>query len=432
MHQKAGCKPSSRVHHCAPAADAPISSHHHSNHVSNFHIIAFLNACFFLLLDGVRTATPGSTKTSSPGKVPSQHGAPHRHEPYKRARSAKSNASAAKGTKNGKDSGSVPTNKPKKPPKAVSGDVRLLACPCYKHNPIAHMMCLLRNSLTETCFVVQHLERSHPKQPIHCPVCGRTFDTRTDCNDHIGRRLCEPRTFQHPGFTDDQLRGLRQPRRNLNEAERWYCLWDILYPGKPRPASPYVGSPFEEMMNIARRAYQAARDNIFDFNPVVRILTSQPYNQINNTGAAVESQLFDWPHVMSIIPTDEDDLSYLTSDSPNYFGLPQFINFNFPGSAVVGANATQPPNHPFSEVHHVPHMPTTDNGSWMMDTYPSFNDQPLTNLSDPIPSPSFAFLDLGLSNTQLTENTSSLSNNGIRPDNHNVGDAGDDDDLQPP
>ncbi|KAK1829245.1 hypothetical protein QBC39DRAFT_263434, partial [Podospora conica] len=122
----------------------------------------------------------------------------------------------------------------------------LLACPYYKRDPTKHMECLLRNRLTSTSFVRQHLQRVHCR-PIHCSRCGRTFRKEVEQEDHVRERLCNVERFTYPGFGMDQLIKIRKPPRDLNEQERWNTMWRILFPGEPCPEDPYVGSAQEEI-----------------------------------------------------------------------------------------------------------------------------------------------------------------------------------------
>lgn len=134
-----------------------------------------------------------------------------------------------------------------------------LACPLYKFNPIAHRGCLLANHLTSTSYVVQHVIRSHKKQPIHCPTCGVKFETRVDCNGHIRSERCSPQRFDHPGLTEDQwnvLQARRDRHPRLDEEARWFSLWDALFPETPRPASPFVLNEQQELLGVIRRIYR--------------------------------------------------------------------------------------------------------------------------------------------------------------------------------
>jgi hypothetical protein len=55
------------------------------------------------------------------------------------------------------------------------------------------------------------------------------------------------------GITHQQQRRLsRKSRSSLSEPERWFDIWDIVFPGRPRPASPYVDANFSEDLSRFR------------------------------------------------------------------------------------------------------------------------------------------------------------------------------------
>lgn len=60
-------------------------------------------------------------------------------------------------------------------------------------------------------------------------------------------RSCETRQFTFPGMTLLQHEAIRSIPRSSSHEERWFAMWDILFPGEPRPDSPYVDDPVEEM-----------------------------------------------------------------------------------------------------------------------------------------------------------------------------------------
>lgn len=162
-----------------------------------------------------------------------------RVEPRKRIKSASPDARTGAGTDD---------------PSKRSG---LLACPFYKHDPTEHMECLLRNRLTSTSFVRQHLQRAH-RQPIHCSRCGLQFRKEVERDDHLVQVRCELNSFTYPGLNTGQLMQIRKPPRDLDEQGRWNSMWEILFPGEPCPGDPYVGSAQEEILGIARRAVATA------------------------------------------------------------------------------------------------------------------------------------------------------------------------------
>ncbi|KAL2132610.1 hypothetical protein VTI74DRAFT_3600 [Chaetomium olivicolor] len=139
-----------------------------------------------------------------------------------------------------------------------------LACHFYKRFPTHFTRCLFRNHLTSTSFVVQHIHRCH-SQPIRCPICSRAFDGAAERDEHIRQRTCQSAS-RDPGCVDNGREGLdrhqlvelrqRTSRRGLTEAERWYAIWDFIFPGAPRPDSPYIRSPEDEILGITRQAIQ--------------------------------------------------------------------------------------------------------------------------------------------------------------------------------
>lgn len=128
---------------------------------------------------------------------------------------------------------------------------RTLACPYYLYDRIRHSDCL-NTRLRRLSDVREHvLERAH-NQVVHCPACGITFPGRTSKarqqrDAHVRAEICEPSPlpFNYPGITEDEDRRIREIARHTrttqyNEVQRWFTIWDFLFPGEPRPDSPYL------------------------------------------------------------------------------------------------------------------------------------------------------------------------------------------------
>lgn len=133
---------------------------------------------------------------------------------------------------------------------------RTFACPYYLHDRIRHSGCL-DFRLTRLSDVRQHLlERVH-YQPVHCPVCGVIFpgrlaDARRLRDAHIQAEICErsPFPFSYPGITEDGEQRIRDIARHnrtsqVTEVQRWYMIWDFLFPGERHPDSPFLNDPPE-------------------------------------------------------------------------------------------------------------------------------------------------------------------------------------------
>ncbi|KAK3381245.1 hypothetical protein B0H63DRAFT_475166 [Podospora didyma] len=134
---------------------------------------------------------------------------------------------------------------------------QLLACPFYKHNSMRYVSCV-RLRLTRVRDVKQHLVRRH-RRPMHCPVCGVTFDDSASWDEHILARSCvqRPGGFSIEGVTETQSTALaRRVNRSLDEASQWFSIWTILFPDSPRPSSPYLSNHFEETLGMVYDYWQ--------------------------------------------------------------------------------------------------------------------------------------------------------------------------------
>jgi hypothetical protein len=145
---------------------------------------------------------------------------------------------------------------PAQPPKSARGPIkpttgRTFACPFYLHDRIRHSNCL-NFTLKRLVDVRQHLlERAH-FQVVHCPNCGITFqgrlvEARQQRDAHIEERTCVSSSTppNYEGITEDQeqcIRGIARGARSnqFTEVQRWFMIWDFLFPGEPRPDSPFL------------------------------------------------------------------------------------------------------------------------------------------------------------------------------------------------
>jgi len=131
---------------------------------------------------------------------------------------------------------------------------RLFACPYYKFDPVKHQSCLLRNTLTTTSYVRQHLLRSH-NAPIHCPVCGEVKDSLVSCNEHVRLRECRPPFVPPEGLTPSQVEALKSHRGT------WDDIWRVVFPQISPPPPPFVASsPVVELLDIFRSFIRSQND----------------------------------------------------------------------------------------------------------------------------------------------------------------------------
>lgn len=131
------------------------------------------------------------------------------------------------------------------------------ACPFYLNDRHEWHNCLRNYTLNRIVDVRLHLTRAHLLEP-QCPICGEVFresSAESDSaekrfNTHIQLQNCQPLPSPPParhGLTSDEFEAVRavaarRPGRGAADpaAEKWFEIWDIVFPNIPRPASPYI------------------------------------------------------------------------------------------------------------------------------------------------------------------------------------------------
>ncbi|KAK7995640.1 hypothetical protein PG990_014413 [Apiospora arundinis] len=126
-----------------------------------------------------------------------------------------------------------------------------LACPFYKNDAYKNVDCLGYTSFEALKHVKLHIERCHRCHAYYCPSCGEKFDGEVERDVHVRARTCEQRAFSQSGMTGDQQHKINKitgPRKSgKTEREKWYEIWDVLFPSQTRPESPTRGSVEHEM-----------------------------------------------------------------------------------------------------------------------------------------------------------------------------------------
>ncbi|RYP55805.1 hypothetical protein DL771_012396 [Monosporascus sp. 5C6A] len=118
---------------------------------------------------------------------------------------------------------------------SLSGEPkRLFACPFWKRDQTQHPTCIHR-VLRDVRAVKQHLRRRHKDNtPYRCMRCWQKFQTYEDHAAHHQDPNCvrSPRPDFNTIF-EDQI-------AEMSRRSDWYTVWDIVFPGRPRPSSPHV------------------------------------------------------------------------------------------------------------------------------------------------------------------------------------------------
>lgn len=126
------------------------------------------------------------------------------------------------------------------------------ACPFSKKSPSIYRRCY-RYELKRVRDVKQHLRRCHRKA-VYCPVCSQTFSTEEARDTHVRQRNC-PENPRMPveGISDVQAQKLAARCSSKESPEQqWFRVFDICFPGLPRPRSPYVDRLLSEELQSFR------------------------------------------------------------------------------------------------------------------------------------------------------------------------------------
>ncbi|KAI1329856.1 hypothetical protein F5Y16DRAFT_417002 [Xylariaceae sp. FL0255] len=127
---------------------------------------------------------------------------------------------------------------------AVEDEVlRPFACPFFLFNREAHSRCLSK-SLYRVPDIRMHIRRCHYLS--YCPICFRTFENDPQFaqrDAHVAQGACHHVENPHACATSEQLEQMKTAARDqkrISNEERWYIIWDIMFPGRTRPDSPYI------------------------------------------------------------------------------------------------------------------------------------------------------------------------------------------------
>lgn len=178
----------------------------------------------------------------------SYRGSLHPNSPYKISEGSRSKGGSNKrgrgfdppDDRDRKRSPSSPSTKA-----ANSEDGLLFACPFQVHDP-ERFWCHGRKRIVD---IRQHIDRKH-RQELHCPNCGIPFDHVSTRDEHVREQSCQvsDAPFQYSGVTQEQWAAIRSraaSKKRRSDSERWFEMWDIIFPSSDRPASAHTQATVE-------------------------------------------------------------------------------------------------------------------------------------------------------------------------------------------
>ncbi|RSL70704.1 hypothetical protein CEP51_012153 [Fusarium floridanum] len=137
----------------------------------------------------------------------------------------------------GRAGGIAVMEKNSRTPERESDEERFWACPFDKFGPLQHQRCG-QLQFKSVAYVLQHVSREHVKR-----------------HDSVMR--VEGRYGAKYELVEDDYQLIRHAVKGKRaEVDKWYAMWDILYPDKPRPSSPFKDGLLEQMLAIARDAHR--------------------------------------------------------------------------------------------------------------------------------------------------------------------------------
>ncbi|KAL0778245.1 hypothetical protein CaCOL14_005898 [Colletotrichum acutatum] len=157
----------------------------------------------------------------------------------------------------------------KKPKVPASTSKLMFACPFWKNDPDNHRQCY-KKVLSQIKYVKSHLYRFHAA-PITCPCCGAAFQDEETRDQHARARRCEVVSEgyipSHEGLSQGRMRQVsKRANPSHSPEEQWFTIWDIVFPSKPRPSSPYIDGVLSEDLCSLREFYTSiGTDMMLDY-----------------------------------------------------------------------------------------------------------------------------------------------------------------------
>lgn len=142
----------------------------------------------------------------------------------------------------------------------AADNTRFWACLYYASDPHNHFRCLGKYALRRFADIMQHLERCHCLPLFYCPKCWQKQTNKAARDSHV-RNCSSPNLPRPERLYDDkleQLKDMLKSRRGSTEEDKWFAMWDMIFPDRPRPHSPYVEQGMAEPAGVLRRNNEPA------------------------------------------------------------------------------------------------------------------------------------------------------------------------------
>lgn len=128
---------------------------------------------------------------------------------------------------------------------------KIFACPFWKLDSQAHRLCF-NKKITRISDVKLHLSRRHRLPAMdYCQRCWIAFESKAHKEKHLrypSSQGCDYIPAARPMGIDKNMAAdlHRKSKSNLSKEDQWFAIWDIVFPDKPRPSSPYINDDLSE------------------------------------------------------------------------------------------------------------------------------------------------------------------------------------------
>lgn len=128
---------------------------------------------------------------------------------------------------------------------------KMLACPFWKLDSQAHRPCFHRKN-KRISDVKLHLSRKHRLPAMdYCQRCWTAFESEAHKKEHLRDPLsqgCKYNPGARPVGIDNNMAAALHKKSNpsLSTKDQWFAIWDIVFPDKPKPSSPYINESLSE------------------------------------------------------------------------------------------------------------------------------------------------------------------------------------------
>lgn len=128
---------------------------------------------------------------------------------------------------------------------------RMLACPFWKLDSQINKA-YFRMKLSRIGDVKLHLNRKHKQSASeYCQRCWIAFENKAHKDAHLSDdsgQSCRYNPAARPAGIDNAMAVSlsKKSKRDQSIEDRWFAIWDIVFPDQPRPSSPYIDDRLTE------------------------------------------------------------------------------------------------------------------------------------------------------------------------------------------